>query len=160
ISAAAQYVQDQVAGNTTSTAYQITGQYYANHNGFSIPLANTCLVTLSGDNCAPVRALDARPIQCDAPPCIVVEITANPLLLPQLSSTKAQLEPTASGMGVQAIPTTILVARAVVSIKLDLTSTTPTGNSCILTLANARNAIQVRGGGDIHANCGLLIDGG
>src|SRR5437762_13246377 len=39
ISAAAQYVQDQVAGNTTSTSYQNTGQYYANHNGFSIPLA-------------------------------------------------------------------------------------------------------------------------
>jgi Flp pilus assembly protein TadG len=157
ISAAAQYVQDQVANNTTSTAYQSTGQYYANYNGFSIPLANTCLMTLSGDNCAPVRALDARPIQCDASPCIVVEITQDPL---QWLSTKAQLEPTASGMGVKAIPTTILAARAVVSIKLDLTSNTPQGNSCILTLANARNAIQVRGNGDIHANCGLLIDGG
>jgi len=157
ISAAAQYLQDQVAGNSTSTAYQNSGQYYANHNGFSIPLANTCLVTLSGDNCSAVRALDARPIQCSGPPCIVVEITQDPL---QWLTTKAQLEPTASGMGVRPIPAARLAARSIVSIKLDLASNTPIGNSCILTLANARNAIQVRGGGDIHANCGLLIDGG
>src|SRR3954447_4520049 len=53
ISAATQYIQDQVAGNTGSTTYQSTGQHYASLNGFSIPIGNTCLVTLSGDNCGP-----------------------------------------------------------------------------------------------------------
>ena len=48
ISAAAQYIQDRVAGKTTSTAYQTTGQSYASLNGFTIPLANTCLITASG----------------------------------------------------------------------------------------------------------------
>src|SRR4051812_21295939 len=62
ISAAAQYIQDQRAGNTGSTTYQTTGQHYASVNGFTIPLANTCLVTSTGDNCGPVRNLDAHPI--------------------------------------------------------------------------------------------------
>jgi Putative Flp pilus-assembly TadE/G-like len=156
ISATAQYIQDRVAGSTTSTAYQTVGQTYARLNGFTIPIANTCLVTLGADNCDPVRNLDARPIVCSGPPCIVVEITQDTVQLP---TTQVSMEP--NGMGaVKPIPTPTLVARAVVSIKLDVTSNTPIGNSCILALANDRNAIQVRGGGDIHANCGLLIDGG
>jgi hypothetical protein len=66
-----------------------------------------------------------------------------------------------NGLGaVRPIPTPTIAARAIVSMKLTLASSTPQGNSCILTLANDRNAIQVRGNGDIHANCGLLIDGG
>ena len=79
ISAAAQYIQDRVAGKTTSTAYQTTGQSYASLNGFTIPLANTCLITASGDNCGAIRALDARrlPTCTDAAPCMAVEtITA------------------------------------------------------------------------------------
>src|SRR3954470_15084392 len=52
ISAAAQYIQDQVAGNTGSTTYQITGQSYASLNGFTIPVTNICLMTPSGNNCA------------------------------------------------------------------------------------------------------------
>jgi len=81
ISAAAQYIADQVAGNTTSTTYQQSGQHYAGLNGFTIPIANTCLVTATGDNCGPVRALDTRQINCFIPPappataCVVVEIT-------------------------------------------------------------------------------------
>src|SRR3954468_15993462 len=65
ISAATQHIQDQVAGNTGSTNYQITGQQYASSNGFAIPLANTCLITANSDNCGTVRSLDARLI----PPC-------------------------------------------------------------------------------------------
>ncbi len=156
ISAAAQYIADQVAGNGSSTAYQTTGQHYAGLNGFTIPVANTCLITLSSDNCGPVRAVDARPIICSAPPCVVVEITQDTF---QWLSTPASFEPNSLGT-IKPIPTPILVERSVVSVVLRLAANTPQGHSCILTLANARNAIQVRGNGDIHANCGLLIDGG
>src|ERR1051326_8467693 len=156
ISAASQYIADQIAGNAGSTTYQTTGQHYASLNGFTIPIANTCLVTLNSDNCAPVRALDTGPILCSGPPCIVVEITDD---TSQWGTTKGSMEP--NGLGaVRPIPTPTIAARAIVSMKLTLASSTPQGNSCILTLANDRNAIQVRGNGDIHANCGLLIDGG
>jgi hypothetical protein len=155
ISAAAQYIADQIAGNTSATTYQTVGQSYASLNGYTIPTANVCLVTVAGDNCGTVRSLDTRAIKCSGPPCLVVEITQNTL---QWLSTKASMEP--NGLGsIKPIPTPTLVARAVVSVVLDVSSPTP-GNSCILTLANAPNAIQVRGNGDIHANCGLLIDGG
>jgi Flp pilus assembly protein TadG len=156
ISAAAQYIQDQVAGNTSSTTYQTVGQSYASSNGFAISTSNVCLVTLSGDNCSSVRSLDARPIICSGPPCIVAEITQDTL---NWWSTNASVEPTAQIGRVQAIPTPTLKVRSIVSVMLDFASN-PTGNSCILTLANDRNAIQVRGNGNIHANCGLLIDGG
>src|SRR5204863_4898242 len=79
----------------------------------------------------------------------------------QWLSTQASFEP--NGGSIKPIPTPILVARSVVSVNLVTTIVPPTppqGSSCILTLANDRNAIQVRGNGDIHANCGLLIDGG
>jgi hypothetical protein len=156
ISASAQYIRDVIAGNTTSTTYQTTGQHYASLNGFTIPTANTCLVTSSGDDCGPVRALDARPIVCSTPPCMVVEITQDTF---QWLSTKASWEP--NGLGsIKSIPTPTLVARSVVAIIFDVTTTPPQGSSCILALANDRNAIQVRGNGNIHANCGLLIDGG
>jgi len=155
MSAAAQYIADQVAGNTTSAAYQTVGQHYANLNGFPIPLANTCLVTANGDNCSAIRAHDARPINCAAPPCIAVEITQDTF---QWLSTQASFEP--NGLGaVKAIPTPTLVARSVVSMNIIVT-TTVQGNSCILALANDRNAVQVRGNGVINARCGILIDGG
>src|SRR5438105_10532914 len=64
ISAAAQYIADQVAGNTSATTYQQTGQHYASLNGFTIPTSNVCLVTGAGDNCSTVRSLDSRPIIC------------------------------------------------------------------------------------------------
>jgi hypothetical protein len=156
ISASAQYIADQIAGNTSSTTYQQSGQNYAGWNGFTIPVVNTCLVTASGDNCGSVRALDTRPIECSTPPCVVAEITQDTF---QWLSTKASMEP--NGLGnIKPIPTPTLVARAVVAIDLIITTTPPQGTSCILTLANDRNSIQVRGNGDIHANCGLLIDGG
>lgn len=155
ISASAQYIQDRIAGNTTSTAYQATGQSYARINGFDIPIANTCLITASGDNCGAIRALDARPIVCSAPPCVAVEITQDTF---QWVSTSASLEP--NGMGaIKVIPTPTLVARSVVSMNIIVT-TTVQGNSCILALANDRNAVQVRGNGNINARCGILIDGG
>src|ERR1044071_1173735 len=159
ISAAAQYIRDQIASNgtSTSTAYQTVGQSYASANGFSIPTANVCLVPVSGPhNCDPVLALDSRSLGCTAPPCIVVEITQNTLTW---LTTQRSVRPTGTVGTVSAIPTPTLLARSVVSVSLTLTSST-TGNSCILTLANARNSIQVRGGGDISANCGLLVDGG
>jgi hypothetical protein len=162
ISASAQYIADQIAGNAASTVYQTVGQRYAGLNGFTIPAANTCLVTAAGDNCGPVRALDARTIVCSTSPspghvkaCVVVEITQDTF---QWLTTQASMEP--NGLGaVKPIPTPRLVARSVIAIDLVITQTV-TGTSCILTLANDRNAIQVRGNGDIHANCGLLIDGG
>jgi Flp pilus assembly protein TadG len=41
------------------------------------------------------------------------------------------------------------------------TATTSTnGTDCVLTLANAANAILVRGNGDLRANCGIAADGG
>src|SRR5437762_8045165 len=114
ISAAAQYIQDRVAGKTTSTAYQTTGQSYASLNGFTIPLANTCLITASGDNCGAIRALDARQLVCSAPPCVAVEITQDTF---QWVSTSASLEP--NGMGARkVIPTPRLVARSVVSMNI------------------------------------------
>src|ERR1051326_986711 len=64
ISAAAQYIQDQVAGNTSSTAYQTVGQRYAGLNGFTTPTSYVCLVTANSDNCDPVRNADARSIIC------------------------------------------------------------------------------------------------
>ena len=157
ISAAAQYIQDRVADKTTSTAYQTTGQSYASLNGFTIPLANTCLITASGDNCGAIRALDARqlPTCTDAAPCMAVEITQDTF---QWVSTNASLEP--NGLeATKPIPTPTLVARSVVSMNIVVT-TTVQGNSCILALANDRNAVQVRGNGNINARCGVLIDGG
>src|SRR5947207_9099548 len=157
ISAAAQYIQDRVAGKTTSTAYQTTGQSYASLNGFTIPLANTCLITASGDNCGAIRALDARrlPTCTDAAPCMAVEITQDTF---QWVSTNASLEP--NGLAAtKPIPTPTLVARSVVSMNITVTNTVQ-GNSCILALANDRNAVQVRGNGNINARCGILIDGG
>jgi Flp pilus assembly protein TadG len=50
ISASAQYIQDAIAGNPTSTTYQTTGQHYASVNGFTMPIANTCLVQSRGDH--------------------------------------------------------------------------------------------------------------
>ena len=65
-----------------------------------------------------------------------------------------------NGLGAtKPIPTPTLVARSVVSMNIVVT-TTVQGNSCILALANDRNAVQVRGNGNINARCGVLIDGG
>src|ERR1051326_1373464 len=64
ISAAAQFIQDQVAGNTSSTAYQTVGQRYAGLNGFTTPTSFVCLITANSDNCDPVRNADARSIIC------------------------------------------------------------------------------------------------
>jgi hypothetical protein len=52
------------------------------------------------------------------------------------------------------------MARAVVSANSRTTTTTTNGADCILTLANATNAVQVSGNGDIKAACGISIDGG
>src|SRR5215813_15670766 len=71
ISAASQWIADQIAGDTASTTYQTVGQSFALHNGFAIPTANVCLVTSSGDNCGTVRSLDTRAVVCASPPCIV-----------------------------------------------------------------------------------------
>src|SRR4051812_6243513 len=63
ISAAAQYIQDQIAGNTGSTTtYRAVGQSYALTNlRWPQPptTVNTCLMTPTGDNCGPVLSLDA-----------------------------------------------------------------------------------------------------
>jgi Flp pilus assembly protein TadG len=78
ISAAAQYIADQKANNTTSTAYQSVAVSYAFINGYTISNANACLIPAAGsDNCTTVRSLDSRPIVCSQGPCVVVEITQN-----------------------------------------------------------------------------------
>jgi putative Flp pilus-assembly TadE/G-like protein len=172
MSAAAQFIQDQIAvADNTSTTYQTVGQRYAGLNGFTnppIPVANTCLMSPSGDNCGAVRALDARPFNCtptiSTPTptiirktyCMVVEITQDTF---QWLSTQVSMEPNGFG-SVKAIPTPTLVARSVVTITMDFPRPLPAGNSCILALANDRNAVQVRGNGNINARCGVLIDGG
>ena len=126
-------------------------------------------MSTSGDNCGAVRALDARPFNC-APTstttltsirkiyCIVVEITQDTF---QWLSTQVSIEPNGFG-SVKAIPTPTLVARSVVTVTLDFPPPQPVvqGNSCILALANDRNAVQVRGNGNINARCDILIDGG
>ena len=153
VSAAAQWIADKGTGTT----YQTVGVNYASYNGFTIPTANVCLVPQSGsDNCATVRSLDARAIVCSAPPCIVVEISENTA---NWLSTKASLEP---GVGklVKSIPAPTLVARATVSLYQGTKTVTKAGTDCVLALANATNAVQVRGNGDPTADCGIAIDGG
>jgi hypothetical protein len=156
ISAAAQYIEDQIAGNTTSTTYQKVGQSFASTNGFTIPIANTCLIAADGDNCGTVRALDSRPIICSAPPCIVVEITQDTF---QWLTTKVSMEPNGSG-SVKSIPAPTLQARAIVSMSQTTKTVTTTGADCILALAPSADAVQVEGGGDLVAKCGVAIDGG
>src|SRR5215470_4410302 len=155
ISAAAQWIADQTAGNTSSTTYQTVGVSYASYNGYTIPTSNVCLVSTSGNNCGPVLALDSRAIVCASPPCVVVEITQNTALWP---TTKASLEPGPSV--VQSIPTPTLRARAIVSMNQWSQTTTTAGADCILSLANATNSVTVEGGGDLVAKCGVAIDGG
>jgi hypothetical protein len=152
ISAAAQWIADKGTGTT----YQTVGVNYASYNGFTIPTANVCLVTSSGDNCGTVRSLDARTIVCSAPPCIVVEITED---TGSWLTTKASLEP---GVGtlVQSIPHPTLLARAIVSLYEGSKTVTTEGTDCILALANDPQAIRVHGLGDPSAQCGLAIDGG
>ena len=158
LSAAAQYVADQKANNTTSTDYQRVGVSYASVNGYRIPTANVCLVPTSGsDNCGTVRSLDSRPIVCKTGPCVVVEITQSTA---NWLSTKLSLEAGTAGHKVQAIPTPTLKARAIVRAVSQTISTTATGTDCILALANDPAAVLVHGNGDLEANCGVAIDGG
>jgi len=157
ISAAAEYIAQYKLGNTSSTSYQTVGQSYASTNGFTIQTSNVCLVTSSGDNCASVRSLDSRPIICATPPCVVAEITQNTM---GWLTTKESMEPTGRSFKVKSIPAPTLMARAVVSAKSTTTTTTTNGADCVLALANATNAIQVSGNGDLKAACGLAIDGG
>lgn len=160
LSAAAQYVADKGTG----TSYQTVGQSYAfSNDGFVIPTSNVCVATSSGNNCGSVLALDSRPIPggCTASGvvCIIVEITQDTSLW---VTTKASLEPIATGKigKVQAIPTPTLKARSVVALVETIKTETTNGSDCILTLANATNALQVEGGGDLVAKCGVAVDGG
>src|SRR5215831_2574044 len=152
ISAAAQWIAD----GGTGTTYQTVGVSYASYNGFTIPTANVCLVTLSGDNCGTVRSLDARAIICASPPCIVVEITQD---TGTWLTTKASLEP-GVGRVVKSIPHPTLLARSIVSLYEGSKTTTIKGTDCILALANDPQAIRIHGNGDPSAQCGLAIDGG
>lgn len=156
ISATAQYVKDYNAGNQTSTTYKTVGQNYARVNGFTIPLANVCLIDPNGvDGCGAVEALDTRPVICHEPPCVIVEITQD---TSQWLTTEASLEPDQHGGSLQRIPTPILLARAVVSAKSQLVTTA--GGDCVLALANDPQAVFIHGNGDPSAQCGFAIDGG
>jgi hypothetical protein len=158
ISAAARYIVDQRANPVSpGDGYKQTGQDYAARNGSTIPLTNVCLMRADGtDDCTQVRALDSRTIHCDTRPCIVVEITQNTF---EWLTTRASLEPSADGTGFQAIPAPVLKSRSVVSVKSRIEARQ--GTDCMLVLANARNAIQVRSANtDLVARCGLAIDGG
>jgi Flp pilus assembly protein TadG len=152
ISSAAQWIADKGIGTT----YQAVGVSYASYNGFTIPTANVCLVTSSGDNCGTVRSLDAQTIVCAAPPCIVVEITQNTA---NWLTTEASLEP---GVGtlLKSIPAPTLVARAAVSLYEGSKTVTTEGTDCILALANDSQAVLVHGNGNLQANCGIAVDGG
>jgi Flp pilus assembly protein TadG len=155
ISAAAQYIAD-FTSNPDSTTYKTVGAAYAAANGFTIPTANVCLMKVDGsDDCGPVLALDAREIVCNSRPCIVVEITQNTL---EWLTTQMSLKPTATGAGIEGIPTPTLLARAVVSATI--TTMEVFGTDCILALANAADAILVHGNGDLRAACGIAVDGG
>ena len=161
LSAASQWIADQNAGNTSSTTYQQVGVNYASYNGgFVIPTANVCLIPVSGaDNCGTVRSLDARPIVCTSPPCVVVEITQNTA---QWLTTNISMEPTSNQFGIQSIAAIapILKERATVSMSQSTQTVTTNGADCILSLANATNSVTVEGGGDLVARCGVAIDGG
>jgi Flp pilus assembly protein TadG len=157
ISAAAQWIADQEAGNTSSTTYQTVGQSYASYNGFTIPTSNVCLVTPSGNNCGSVLALDSRSITCPSPQtCVVVEITQNTATW---LTTRASLEPGSTTL-VTAIPTPTLTGRAVVATLSQTSTQTVNGADCVLALANDSQAILVHGGGDLRGNCGIAADGG
>ena len=54
------------------------------------------------------------------------------------------------------IPATTIGAYAIAA----LTTSTSGGGECVLALANAANAVQVRGQGNLKANCGVAVDGG
>lgn len=155
ISAGSEYIKQYNSGNPTSTTYETVGQDYAALNGFAIPISHVCLIDANGvDGCGAVETLDARPVVCNTPPCVVVEITQNTF---QWLTTQASLQP--NGIGhVQPIPTPILGARAVVSVKSQLNTTT--SSDCILALANDPQAILIHGLGDPQAKCGIAIDGG
>jgi Flp pilus assembly protein TadG len=148
ISTAAQYIADYPT-NPSSTTYQTVGRSYASTNGFTIPVSNVCLVTSSGDNCGTVRSLDSRAITCAIGSttlfCVVVEITNTPSAM-LLAAIPAMPTP----------PT--LKVRAIVQATSNTTTTN--GTDCVLALANATNAVQVSGNGDIKANCGISVDGG
>lgn len=152
ISAAAEYIADGGSG----TAYQTVGVNYAFTNGFTIPTANVCLVTSSGNNCGTVLSLDPRALVCANPPCVVVEITQNTATW---VTTAASLMPGASSI-VQSIPTPTLKARATVSAKSQTQTTTTKGTDCVLALANDAAAVLIHGNGNLEANCGVAIDGG
>jgi hypothetical protein len=152
ISAAAQYIADP-----TGTSYQVTGQGYAELNGYTIPTANVCLITADSDNCGPVLALDSRPIVCATPPCIVVEITQNTF---EWLTTANSVRPTGTVGAIEAIPTPVLKARSIVSLKAESLTETTAGTTCILALANDPEAIKVRGAATLRARCGLAVDGG
>src|SRR3954470_7502888 len=58
ISATAEYIAQFRLGNFSGTTYQGVGQSYASLNGFTIPIANVCLIPMTGsDNCGTVRLL-------------------------------------------------------------------------------------------------------
>jgi len=154
ISAAAQYIKDYPT-NSNSTTYQTVGVNYASINGFTIPAANVCLVTSSGNNCSTVLSLDSRALVCANPPCVVVEITQNTATW---LTTKASFMP--GVRAIESIPTPTLAARAIVSAKSQTQTTTSKGTDCILALANDPAAVLVHGKGNLETNFGVAIDGG
>jgi hypothetical protein len=156
ISAGAEYVMQYNSGNPNSTTYRTVGQHYAALNGFNIPITNVCLIDPNGvDGCSVVETLDRRPIGCGVPPCVVVEIAQNTFQWP---TTRASVEPSNRAGRVQAIPTPVLLARSVASVRSQLITTN--SSDCILALANDTQAILLHGQGDIQAKCGVAIDGG
>jgi hypothetical protein len=158
ISAAAEYIAQNVAGNPSSMSYQTVGQSYTSLNGFTIPTSNVCLVTTSGDNCGPVRTLDSRTIICSSPPCVVVEITQNTM---SWLTTNGSLEPKAGSPSFQSIPAPTLKARAIVRATSTSSTQTQNGTDCILALANDTQAILVHGNNaNLRGNCGISVDGG
>jgi Putative Flp pilus-assembly TadE/G-like len=135
MSAAAEYI----AQGLTGISYQTVGKNYAKLNGFE-DAKNNVAVTICGpsDN-RTICQTNATQIRA------VIHQLQSVLLLP---TNFIGLHITEPNIGASA------------AVSLATQTITTGGGGCVLALANAANAIQVRGNGNIQANCGISADGG
>jgi hypothetical protein len=134
ISAAAEYI----AQNQSGTSYRTVGVQYAALNGFTITASDVCLVTSSGNNC---DATHPTPIVCATPPCIVVDFTR---------AQKQMFLP---------IPEPTLPVRSIVDLKVQTTTTSSSGDGCVLGLSQTQTAVVLFGNGNLQApNCAVASD--
>jgi hypothetical protein len=135
MSAAAEYI----AQGLTGSSYQTVGKNYSKLNGFE-DTKNNVTVTICGpsDNRL-ICQTDASTIKA------VIHQVQSVLLLP---TNFLGLHVTEPNIGASA------------AVSLTTVTVTNAGNGCVLAVANALNAVQVRGTGVLKANCGIFVDGG